>query len=157
MSEESTRPIQVVSPITGELFELDRPSIDLARLLQDVRDAESMLREAKRVVGDELLRRMDQAASWTIRLEGGLTVKSSSPAAVEQFDAPELHDDLMALVDEGVLTVEAADAAVETVVSYKARKVGINALRKLGGRVAEIVNAHARSEEPTRYVSVTRT
>ena len=53
MTGSELTPTRVVSPVTGEALERDRPSVDLARLLQDVREAEGMLREAKRLVGSE--------------------------------------------------------------------------------------------------------
>ncbi len=155
--QELTRPVSVVSPITGEQLELDRPSTDLAQFLADVREAESLLREAKSLVGGELLRRLDQGACWTLHLDGGLTIKAPSPAPAEEFDELALRDDLAQLVEDGTITEAAAAAAVETVVTYKVRKAGITALRKLGGTIAATIDRHARPVEKPRYVSVSRT
>ncbi len=155
MSTELDRPITVVSPRTGELLTLDAPDQDLGNYLLDVREHESLLREAKSIVQGELLRRFDQDRMWT-RHVPGLELKGSSPEPVEEYDELALRSALLELVEEGVLTVEAVDRAVEPVVTYKARKAGISALRKGGGRVAEIVDEHARLTEKKRYVTVSR-
>jgi hypothetical protein len=151
----STEIATVISPRTGEVISLDAPDQDLGGFLNDVRDLESAIRESKRAVHDELLRRMDSAATWTVHVPG-LKLSGPSPAPTEEFDELELRTALLTLVDEGVISVEAVDRAIEPVVTYKARRAGINALRKLGGRVAETVTAHARSVEKTRYVKVER-
>ena len=146
----------VVHPLTAEAVELASASTDdLAILLDSVKDYESRLREVKSLVSREVLRRQDHAASWTTRA-GGYVLKGSSPAPAEEFDALALRSELLGLVDEGALTIEAVDAAVETVVSYRARKAGISALRKLGGVIAQIVDRHATPIEKTRYVSIAR-
>jgi len=146
----------VVHPLTAEAVELASASTDdLAVLLDSVKDYESRLREVKSLVSREVLRRQDRDASWTTRA-GGYVLKGSSPAPSEEFDALALRSELLGLVDEGALTIEAVDAAVETVVSYRARKAGISALRKLGGVIAQIVDRHATPIEKTRYVSIAR-
>lgn len=83
-------------------------------------------------------------------------VKTQSPAPAEEWDALAARSELLELVDEGVLGIEAVDAAFEPVVTYKPRKAGINALKKLGGRVAEILASHSHEVERERYVTVSR-
>lgn len=144
---------QVVHPITGELLAPDSPPETLAGFLAQVREYELELRAAKKLVTRWVLDVMDRRASWTLRAEG-FTLTGQSPAPAESFDELALREDLLRLVDEDVLSVEAVDAAVETVVTFKVRRAGLSALRKLGGRVAETVDLHARLDEPTRYVSV---
>lgn len=146
----------IVSPSTGEVLAPDSPVEDLGRFLTDVRSHESEVREAKRTVTRWVVARMDSAASWSLHAPG-FKLTAPSPKPTEQFDGPALREALLPLVDEGVLSVEAVDAAVEPVVTYEPRKRGINALRKLGGRVEEIVNAHATPVEKERYVTVTPT
>lgn len=146
----------VVHPMTGEALELHNAETgDLAQLLDSLKDYESRLKEAKSLVSQEVLRRQDQSASWTTRA-GGFVLKGSSPAPGEEYDALALREDLLGLVDEGALSIEAVDAAVETVVTFKARKAGLSALRKLGGVVAQIVDRHAQPTQKTRYVSISR-
>jgi hypothetical protein len=54
----------------------------------------SLAKEAKGIVSDELVRRMDRVGKWTLH-EGGLTIKSSSPAAgTEKYDDERLADAL---------------------------------------------------------------
>lgn len=149
------RAVQFANPLTGEVLCLTSPSLELGRYLADIREFESVIREHKRMVSRELLARMDKSASWTMRLEG-VTITGQSPAPAEEWDGAELREALLALVDDGLLTIEAVDAAVETVVTFKARKAGISALRKLGGEVAGVVNRLCRSEERERRVTVSR-
>jgi hypothetical protein len=153
MTAETTNEM-VLHPMTGELLELAHAQTDdLGRFLADVRDYESRLKEAKSLVSREVLRRQDMAATWTTHTDG-YTLKGSSPAAGEEWDELALRESLWELVDQGVISEEAAGAAVETVVTYKVRASGVGALRKLGGRVAETVNQHATPVEKTRYVTV---
>lgn len=151
----STQSIQLVNPSTGELVELDGPTESLAEFLADMREHESLCREAKKLVTREVVNRMDKGAAWTLHV-AGLKLTSTSPQPTEEFDGPGLHEALDVLVREGVISPEALDAAVETVVTYKPRKAGINALRKLGGRVAKTVAAHRREVEKDRYIRVER-
>jgi hypothetical protein len=152
-----TTSIQLVNPSTGELVELDGPTETLAHFLADMREHESLCKEAKALVNREMLNRLDRQAKWTLYV-GDLKLSSPSKEQeeVEEFDGPALHEALYALVDEGLITVEAADAAVETVTSYVPKKAGIKQLRKLGGRVAEVVAEHATKVPKSRYVSVGR-
>ena len=152
----STELVQVVSPRTGEIIPLDARTDVLAGFLLDVREMESMLREAKREVTREILNRCDRQASWTLHLEGGLKVTGQSPSPSEEWDGPALREALLDHVDAGRLSIEAVDAAVETVVSYRVRKSGVAALRKLGGPVADTVNQLCQQTEKERRVSVTR-
>jgi hypothetical protein len=148
----------VVHPFTGEALELhDAETSDLAQLLDSLKDYESRLKEAKSLIGREVLRRQDLKAEWTTRA-GGFILKGASPAteSQEEFDGLALHSELLGLVDEGALSIEAVDAAVETEVVYTPKKAGIAKLRKLGGVVAQIVDRHATTTEKTRYVSISR-
>lgn len=149
------RPITVVSPRTGEVLTLDASTEDLGGYLADIREHESLLREGKNLVGGELVRRMDEGACWTLHT-GGLKLSAPSPAPAIEYDELALRESLLQLADEGVISVEAVDRAVEPVVTYRARKSGINALQKLGGRVAAVIDAHANEVSKTRYVKVER-
>jgi len=144
----------VVHPLTGELVSLDSPNPDLAAWLDGVRDLESRFREAKRQVHDELLARMDGAASWTIDT-GDYKLVGESPALTE-YDGDRLRHVLEQLVADGSIGEEAAKAALETVVTYKPRVRGIRALEKLGGVVREAIAACSRPVERPRRVSVRR-
>lgn len=147
--------LQVLNPVNGEVLTLDAKSDQLGAYLADVREFEFLMRESKRAVTQELLARMDKNASWTMSLPGW-KLSSRSSAKEEAWDGAELRTALLDLVDEDVISIEAVDAAVETVVTYKPRKVGINNLRKLGGRVAAVVNGLCVEREPDRSVKVER-
>jgi hypothetical protein len=128
----------------------------LAVFMLDADHLASLAREAKEIVSDELIGRMDKRGKWTIH-EGGLTIKSSSPAAgTEKYDDERLADALATLVEDDVIDAEAARAAIEWVEPpppdpyWKQKPAGIKALLKLGGKVAEAVLSAAVAVEPPR-------
>jgi hypothetical protein len=137
---------------------------DLAAFVPDADHLTSLAREAKGIVSDELVRRMDRVGKWTIH-EGDLTIKSSSPAAgTERYDDERLAEALEALVQEDLIDGHAAFAAIERVYPptpepcWRQKPAGIKALLKLGGRVTEaVLSAMVPVEPPRRSVKVTRT
>lgn len=157
MSQSNTD-LQVFNPSTGEILALDAPTVDLANVLADIRAYESRLKELKAELQREILRRMDESASWggaQWKLDG-MQLAGQSPAPEESWDGAELRGRLLELVEDGALTIQAVDAAVEQVISFKVRKAGVQALRKLGGRVAAYVDSCCFTSEPQRYISVRR-
>lgn len=142
----------ITTPLTGEVVLLDSTSDVLAAWLHHVREAEAALRDAKRIVGGELLDRMDREAKWTARL-GRFEIKGDGPGAVE-YDAEALRHELEQFVMDGSISGAAMDEAVELVTSYKAKARGINALKKLGGRVAEAIERCTNPSTKDRRVSV---
>ena len=154
MSSEPGTDLVLANPRTGEILTLDSETEDLAHWLDAVRALEWDIRTNKRIVSQEIHARMDKAATWTLHLPG-LKVTGQSPAPEETWSGPELREALYDLVERGLISVEAADAAVETVVTYKPRKAGITALRKLGGEVAETVNRLCQQSERERRIHVT--
>lgn len=157
MSTELSTPLTLVNPATGEALTLDSPTEDLGRFLADMREHESLWREAKNVVQGEIRNRMDQQKKWTLHVPG-LKLTAPSPAAgtPEEWDGAALRSELLELADEGTLSIEAVDAAVEVIVTYKVHKAGINALRAGQGAPAEIVDRLAMRGEKPRYVTVSR-
>lgn len=147
---------QIIISRTGDVVDLDAPTETLATFLADVREMEATFREAKQAVSAVILARLDQSASWTAHLPGGIKVSAPSPSPTVEYDELALRSALLELVDEGLITAEAVDRAVEPCVTYKARAAGVKALSKLGGRVAEVIDAHAREVDKRRTVSVTR-
>lgn len=147
--------VSLVHPQTGELLDLNSAEADeIARWIESVREWEANARAAKQLASEELLRRMDQAASWTLRA-GDYELKGESPNRVE-YAIEDLRGTLTNLVASGAITEEAAEAAVKVETTYKPAKRGINALLKLGGDVAEAVSAAARPVERPRRVTVGR-
>jgi hypothetical protein len=123
-----------------------------------------LTKEAREIVSDELVHRMDKRGKWTLHT-GDLTVKSSSPAAgTERYDDERLADALATLVEEDVIDAEAARAAIERIHPpapepyWRQKPAGIQSLKKLGGRAAEaVLSAAVPTTPPRRSVKVSRT
>lgn len=147
--------LRLFDPHTGEEVELATATTDrLAALRCYILDLErDLLAQAKRDIDGELLARMDRAARWSVNANGYL-VSAPSPAPSTEYDAEELRGRLDELVADGVLDLAAADAAVEVIISFKAKAAGIKALAKLGGPVAEAIDECSRSVDKVRRVSV---
>lgn len=144
----------VLNPVTGEVINLaNAPLADVARLLDEVRQLETHLRDLKRTVSEHVLAGMDRQASWTLR-GGGYELRSSSPVPAVTYDAAALHAALLELVDQGALDRSAVAAAVQEIVDYKPIARGINALTKLGGIVADTIAQHRTEAPKQRYVTV---
>lgn len=143
----------IVNPQTGEEITPNSPPEDIGQLLVALKEHGEALNAVKRDVSRWFIDHLDRQACWSLSVPG-FKLSAPSPQPVEEFDGPALREALLDLVDEGVLSIEAVDKAVETVVTYEPRRRGIGALRKRGGRVAAVVDAHAREVEKNRYVSV---
>ena len=139
-------------PLTGEAIELTADTDMLAHWVDQLRELERQAKEARDLIGLELLRRMDAKASWTLRA-GDFKITAPSPAPKVEWDVDQLRATLADLRDQG-LDEDAIDAALEVVVTYKPRASGLNALKKLGGEVAERIAACGTEVEPQRRVSV---
>jgi hypothetical protein len=158
----------VIHPITGEQLSLDSPDAQLAGAVEGIRTLESQLKDVKSAITREWLDRRDREASWTVHVPGVGKVSAPSPKPTVvygeprsrspvTYDAGPLREALLALADEGLITMQAVDAAVEPVVTYEPRKKGITALLRLGGRVGATVSAFAQeAPEKARYLTVTR-
>lgn len=125
----------IANPMTGEALELTASEEDLAAAIDAAKEMEGRLREFKSAISDELLRRMDHEAKWTIR-PGRYKVEGSAPPAPD-YDAEKLLPVLTRLVREKLITPGAAHDALERPKApLKVKRRGINALLKLGGEVA---------------------
>lgn len=155
MTELVTTAIQLGVTKDGEVLTLDSPTVDLAAHLADIRQHESYLKEAKNAVQAELLARQDKDGKWTTHLPG-MKLVGKSPAPYVEYDGPALREALLMLADEDVVTIEAVDRAVEAVVTYEPRANGIKSLKKLGGRVAAVIDSCGHETSPRRYVRVER-
>lgn len=96
---------------------------------------------------------MDRAALWTLHVGSG-ALESASPETEVVDDPHALWEALTPLIDRELISAGARDAAVEVVTTWKARMRGVNQLRRLGGEVAEVVNAHVRTAPRYRKVVV---
>jgi hypothetical protein len=98
------RPLPVVHPGTGELFEdLESTGPErLADLLLAIRDKQAALKEADHVVSDEIRQRMELRGrrAWVVG-DYGLELDAGQTSV---WDADELEVALRQLVDDGVLS-----------------------------------------------------
>lgn len=152
--------VQIVNPATGESKPLHstEPEV-IARVLGMVQasidDHLRALYDAKRVLGNEVIGRMDRKASWTVRAPGVEITAPSPDRGAHDWDAEKLDGILSNLVDENIIDRSAKLRAVWPDTVYKTDKRAIAALLKIPG-VAERV-AEARIENPPsdRKVKVT--
>ncbi len=146
---------QVLVPHTGEVLSLDSPPEELAALLAEVKDVESRLRELKGEVSAEFHRRFDRARKWSVDA-GDYKVAGQSDQPITEYDPDLLAVVLTQLVDEGAITPDAMDDALESITTWKIRKAGINALRK-SPKFAELIDACGTEKQPEgRRVTVRR-
>lgn len=147
-------PKMLVSPATGEVLELTAPTDELARVLDETRDIEQQLRGYKQHIADEIHRRMDAEGVWTAHV-GDYTVTGQSPARTT-YNAELLRASLAALVLDGTITEDARDRAVTVVETLKVSARGTQALHKLGGAVASVIDESEQPVDTPRRVSVKR-
>jgi polyhydroxyalkanoate synthesis regulator phasin len=142
-------------PHTGELVNLEAEPRVLAEALNDMREMEAQIRSAKGVLSREIHRRMDASARWTLEA-GPWQLVGASPGRLN-WDADQLAEIVLELVEEGTINAAAAEAAVEQVHEWRARPVGVNALRKLGPEIAARVEQAAEPvNNDLRRVSLKR-
>jgi hypothetical protein len=109
---------EVVDFKTGEIVPLDASTERLAEYMSNLDEVRTALAEAAGAVSDELVARMDREASWTLRVgdpkEGRQwEIKGSSPTAGTETYPPDLLEvELLALVERGTITAEAAGKAL---------------------------------------------
>lgn len=142
----------IVHPLTGEALELRAPTTDLAAAIDQAKEMEGALREYKRAIADEILRRMDHEGTWTARL-GPYKVTGDGPRQ-PTYDGERLRSALERLVQVGRISERAMEKAVELVTDYKVKKAGINALLKLGPDVAAAVRGAEEQNLKPRGVRV---
>jgi hypothetical protein len=138
-------------------------TLELAEFTDNAAHLAAITREAKTVVSDELVRRLDRGGKWT-RHEEGFKITSPSPAAGSvSFDTEKLRAALADLLDADLIDEEAATAALEHVHPpppapyWKQKAAGIGALLKLGGDVAAAIEGcKVDVEPPKRTAKVTR-
>lgn len=153
--EEAEQSVSLIHPQTGEILDLAAAeNAQIASWIESVKEWEVNARGAKQLASEEIHRRMDRAACWTLR-DGDYEIKGQSPDRTEYL-IDSLQVALRNLIAEGLITEEAAQAAVKREVTYKPAKRGINALLKIGGEVAEAIRACEVPDERPRRVSIGR-
>lgn len=116
----TSQELAVVHPTTGEVLDLKAaPTEGLAAAVDYAADLRRQLQEFESALGDELVARLDRAASWTLRCgpPDGLVqyeVKAPSPeAGTTAYDEHAMEQELRALLERGTIAPEAAQAALE--------------------------------------------
>lgn len=153
--------LTLVDYSTGEVVALRDASIDqLAVRLNDVRDVEANLKAVKRLVNEEIHRRMDEGRHWTLE---GLNYKLSSESAepVSSYDPDRLNAILEVWVREGETDEDrrlrhlALLRAIETVVSRKVKVGGVKAILKgADDGLRQAIEDTRFTEERKRYPKV---
>lgn len=155
---EVAKPVrQAVDPLSGELVDLAaQTTTDLAEARDRVREVRDAVSSWARSLDEEITARLDFEARRSVEV-GGWKVESQSPTLWET-DTSALHEALTVLVNEGVLSPHALDAALQPVETVKASRRGLNALHKHADpRVRQVVGEYDREvENPNRRVTVKR-
>jgi hypothetical protein len=117
-------PRLIAVPGTGEALDLDAATPDdLAEVFDTAQQAESALRGFRRLIGDELLARMDHDASYTHRSQHW-EVKGEGPRGYA-YDGKTLWIALSRLVLRHAISADAARAAVRIDEVYTPRRRGV--------------------------------
>jgi hypothetical protein len=153
----ATTPREVLNPLTGELVDLAAATTtDLAIERDEVRTARDAISTWAKAIDQELTDRLDREAKRSATV-GGYKLTVTAPT-VRQTDEIGLRAALLKLVDDGVLSDAAVDAAVEVVEVVKARRSGINALHKhANDRVRQVAGDYDQEvPNQSRRVTVNR-
>lgn len=152
--------LTIYDPRDGQAHELaDAPPDVLLLVVGALREGADAIRyefgRRWNEVEEEILRRMDADASWTMRA-GRVEAKAPSPSAgTTGWDKPKLIGILTELAAEGEISQAAFEAAVESKVVRSVRMQGVNALLKLPAVRERIEAAAISTDPPPRRVTVT--
>lgn len=126
-AETKTTALEVVDP-NGELLDVREASTErLALLVADLDDHRARLADVDAIVSDELVGRLDRAASWTMRVgdptgDRQFEISAPSPSAgTEAYDASLLEGELRALVGRETIAESAAATALERTLTIVVR------------------------------------
>ena len=109
---------------------------------------------AKRILGEELIRRMDRSGEWTIHAQGVQVVAPSPDAGRVDWDAEKLDRILDELISEGIIDRSAKQRAIKQEVTLKVDKRGVAALCKIPAARDAISEARIQREPQERRASV---
>lgn len=160
VKREADSAVAVVNPLTMEIVPLDGTIDELAAVIDGYAEFTRLAQEARKLVGEELIRRMDRAGTWTHRA-GEFEITAPSPTAgTEVFDPEKVREAVKALLADDLIDPEAGLSACAIAVTLevgadsprdgtiKVKKRGLEALRKMGGKVREAIDACAIEKEP---------
>lgn len=151
--------VRLTDPDTGEMVLLaDAPQELIARVLGRtelaIQDHLHYLRNAKDILGAEMLSRMDDNAEWTASSRGVKVSAPSPTAGTTSWDAEALHNVLDDLVKAKVITKAAALRACKVNVEHVPVVAGIKALLKNPKAAPAVLTAQRTSAAPRRKVTV---
>lgn len=148
--------LHLVDPQTGESVSLAEAPADLiAGIVVGIDDQARNLRDMRRELGDELVRRMDAEGSWTITA-GGRKFSAPSPAPEVEWDVVMLDGVLDDLVNTGVITPDARLRALEQRVELRPLARGLAALEKIPGVTERLALCKRSVPRENRSVRVSR-
>jgi hypothetical protein len=145
------------NPLTGNVVEFTDATDALVGMLDELAELRSLVQEAEGAIGAVLVERMDRAKKWTWTGPGIKATAPSPQADARDYDGEEVWQALLPFVESGELELEAFQAAVELLFTYKARVQGLKALKAGGGPVAAVVDRLGTpKEQGARRVTVKR-
>lgn len=148
--------LHLLDRATGETIALtEAPDDLLCEALAEIDDRRRELADARRLIGDEVIARMDRQASWTMTA-GGRKITAPSSAPEVEWDAEMLHGVLNALVVDKVITMDAALRACEMRVEYRPLARGLAALEKIPTAAERIALCRTSTPRASRSVRVGR-
>lgn len=187
--------IVLYDPTVGEIIRLNAaqaPDEQLADVYEStIPRLEAQLKAAKEIVSDELVGRLDRNGRWTLRVgdhrDVQWVINAPSPDVGTSFvDAHVLDEVLGELMEEGVISQQAASAALERTVTVtfrvdtqaevddivdrahqdervkdveaalKVRAAGVRALEKIPAARERVQSARFPCDPPKRRVRVRR-
>lgn len=141
--------------MSGEIVTMQEASDEaLGRWFSAYKQAQDLLRVAKRELDAELVRRADYNATAHLDIRGIGRVTVTGPKDEEVWDVEKLRETLRTLVADGNISDSAAYSALERVVTWKPKVAGLNALRKLGGEIEARIEVCCDRQPPVRRATL---
>ena len=143
--------MELVLPVLGEVLPLDAPSDQLAEAAWRMRELETELARVRKLVGNELVNRMDRENLRSVEV-AGYSITVSAPGAVD-WDADQLAEVLGELVKRDVITAGALDRVLpvkRTVAQRELKKL----LETLDSPDVELVETCSAPSRRSRTVKV---
>lgn len=132
---------------------------DTVRVMDEIQHVQSLLNEAKGMLSDELVSRLDKRGKWTLEVEGLKVTAPSPDAGTVSYDPVKLHFALRDLHLTGVIDSEAREATEEWVKPepyYKVKLAGVKALLKLPAAREAIEACRVETTPAPRKAKVSR-
>lgn len=146
-----TTGMELVLPVLGEVLPLDAPTDRLAEATWRMRELETELARVRRIVGQELIQRMDKDNLRKAEV-GGYSVSVDAPGGLE-WDAAALDRTLEQLVEGGVIS-EFARRSIVVMKPSVSQKELKKLLATLDSPDKELVEACSSPSRRSRRVKV---